>query len=392
VNFKIIFLSIIIFFSCDFLTLHFMKRFISFDLVNSIISIFFVFYAFFNIKSWKYKKFPNTLYFIITFLLAFLVSSITAYLDWGQNFSDTLIASRSVFWIFFGLFLIKYKTTKLELYKAFEYFSWVYVLLSIFINILPEYKHLFIYYENSKGQLKEDGFLSGIQYTLIPLYFIYSSFLKNEKITLRNYFLMIFIIISIFLTYNRATTYTMIILISVSYLYNKKINLAAKTSIVLITSYAFISMIYPFISASIIETQNQFSDTDYVRIRGIIYFFNDFSKSIFGFCFGNGFSSTKFAYGEFVNALKVNDGIYTSDLGIYGTWVLYGFLSLLAIFKPAYTILRSSSYFMKYKLLILHTFIGFTMFYFFSKFTFVFYISVLYCFDYDCLMSKQKNK
>jgi len=388
---KLYFLILVLMLSTKFMNIHFFSV-LPYDFINLFISLFFIGYSFFNINSWSLKNFKNTTFFIKTFFIAYLLSSITAYVDWGQGFITTFIASRFVLWLSFGLYLIKSKTDPKVLYDAFYKFTWIYVILSVFINVFPDTKHLFLYYDVEFAYRLEGAFFAGIQFVLIPLYVIIERFIGKQFVSKKDYLLLILSIVTIFFTENRATLFTVLFLIFISYILYSKINIFKKTLITGSITLLFVVFIFEEINPLIEETIIQLNDFDYPRIRAVLYFINDFSNSNLGYLLGNSFGSKKEYYGQFLDSLKTEKGIYVSDLGLFGTWVYFGVLGLIAILFPVYNMIFRNKDFKAFKLLSLNMIVGFTMFLFLPEYTFVFFISILYLFDYKNIVLNKTVK
>jgi hypothetical protein len=373
------FLLIILLVSTKFMGIYFLQS-IPYDEINIIFSLFFIGYSFFIKSNRSLKIFKNTLFFIKMFIIAFILSTITAYLDWNQDFITTIMASRSLLWLSFGFYLIKSKTKLEELYSAFYIFSWIYCTLSILIALVPSIKPILLFQETELRM--EEAFFAGIQFILIPLYFIIEKIYNKKLIYSHEYVLFIISLIAIYLSSNRATLFTILIIIIFSSIFYWKTSVIKKGFLMIILFLFFSYVVYEKINVLFEESIEQLNDKDYPRIKAFYFFTNDFSKSNLGYAFGNGVASSNVSYGQYVDTLKTRDRIYHSDMGLLGTWVYFGIFSLFAILIPIARMIFSSREFLGFKFLGLHIIIGFTMFLFLREYSLVFMISILYLLDY----------
>jgi hypothetical protein len=87
------------------------------------------------------------------------------------------------------------------------------------------------------------------------------------------------------------------------------------------------------------ESTEQLSDEDYNRNKALNYLWNDFSRSYLGYVFGNGFASTHANFGKLMFS-NMEEGIYQSDLGLFGLWTHFGLIIIFLIIKVIYGALR----------------------------------------------------
>ena len=384
---KILFLLIVLMFSTNFMNLRGLEI-LPYNIINLSLSLYFLANSFFKKKSWSTKYFKTTTVFIKLFSLAFIFSTITAYIDWNQNFFITLIVSRSILWLSFGFYLIKSKTTFNELKTAFSYFTWIYIILSLLIVLKPELKLQLIYIDEAQSHKIDDVIFYGLLFTFIPFYINLDKLVSRIKLSKLELTQFILTLIIIFLSQSRASLFSVLILISIAHIFNSKYNFFQKILIIMILSVVSVFYVVDKIEPLLEETSENFSDNKYPRIRGLIFYSNSFSKSNLGYFLGNSIGSKKVYYGQYLDRLKTVDGLYISDLGLFGTWVYFGVLSILAIFSAIFKIFKSSSKFSEFKYLGLHIIFSWTYFLFLPQSTFVFFISILYLFDYKSI---QKN-
>lgn len=383
---KKIFLLLILLSSTNFMNLRGLET-LPFDIINLLLAIYFIVYSVFKNKSWHFKYFKSTTVFIKFFCLAFILSTITAYLDWNQEFLTTFIASRSVLWLSFGLFIINSKTTFNELKTAFSYFTWIYIILTLLVVLIPELKSQLIYFDEAQAFKIDELIFYGLIYTLIPFYINLDKITSKVKITKLDLMQFFLTFVIIFFSESRATLFSALIITIMAYAFNSKYNIFQKVLIVVLVSAVSFFYVIDSIVPLIIETSENLSDDSYPRIKGLIYYSNSFSKSNFGYFLGNSIGSTKASYGQFIENLKIYDELYISDLGLFGTWVYFGVLSIIAIFISIFKVLKSSKKFNAFKYIAFHVLLGWTYFLFLPKSTFVFFISMLYLFDYKSIQN-----
>lgn len=386
---KILFLLLVLLSSTNFMNLRGLET-LPYDIINLSLSLYFISYSFLKKNSWSAKYFKTTTFFLKLFCLAYIFSTLTAYLDWNQGFLTTLIASRSLLWLSFGFYLIKSKTTFNEVIAAFSYFTWIYLILSLLIAVIPALKPQLIYLDEAHTHKIDEAIFYGLIYTFIPLYINLDKLVSRIKITKLELTQFFLIIIVIFLSENRASLFSVLMLIVIAYVINSKYDFFQKVLIIISLSAVSVFYVVDKIEPLLKETAEQLSDDKYPRIRGLIFYSNSFSKSNLGYFLGNSIGSKKVYYGQYLDRLKTRDGLYISDLGLFGTWVYFGILGLLAVFAPIIKIFKTNSKFRAFKYIGLHMIFGWIYFLFLPQSTFVFFISMLYMFDYKAIQNNVK--
>lgn len=359
-----------------------------YDLLDFILICYFFIYSVHKYNMRTVRSFKTLVRFIILFSIAFVFSTVTAWIDWKQNFIVSLVVSRNLLWLSFGIYLINARIRPRVLLETFSTFGWIYIFLSLIVIVNPSLKGKLIYIEASKLYKIEEYIFVGLVYLLIPLYFNFYRLVSTQNISILKLLQIVLTVYVILRAESRATLFSVLLLILLASIIYSNGSVAKKFLVVvplLTLPFLFIgTKVSPFIE----ETVEQLSDDEYPRIRGLVFFSSSFSKSNLGYFFGNSVGSKKVEYGRYMTKLKEKYGLYISDLGLFGTWVYFGVISLLAIFSPMLEILGSSSHFRPIKLLVLHMILGWTYFLFFEPLTIVFYISIIYLYDY---MSGQKN-
>jgi hypothetical protein len=280
----------------------------------------------FLIKNENKKSSKN---FIFTILVSLFLGTIVAYIDWGQNFQISLVAMRGmVLWLLIPVILKKQSYIQ-DLIVALKWFSMLYILIVIFCVISPEISIMLQGYIKGTYDRQTEYNLMGLNLVVFYFYF----YLK-ESVSRKSVFSTVsstFVIYVILILIGNRTTIFSFVLLSTFYLFkNLKINrvlsfLLISTALTVVLYIASEQFLFWYD-----ESLTQINDKDYNRVKALNYFWNDYSKSVWGYLFGNGFASTHSEFGKlFFNNME--RGIFQSDLGLFGLWTQFGILMVITL-------------------------------------------------------------
>jgi hypothetical protein len=100
--------------------------------------------------------------------------------------------------------------------------------------------------------------------------------------------------------------------------------------------------------------------SSYVRIQATKFFLTNFFKTPVAYITGNGVPGNNSEYGSEVSLIRLSKGFYLGDIGMIGTYVMYGaffVLGVAGIFYKAFTI-RIQEHYCYIKYMFLGTFLS----------------------------------
>ena len=262
------------------------------------------------------------------FMIGIILSFIPALIYYGQGFGRSCLANRHM--LFFCAFpvFIAIRPTEREIRSALYAFSVIYlvvVLLASFVNTnlipVPEYS-AFFEQEGSDYVLTVQGF----RYVVLGL--IMSLDRLMHKFSNKNLFWFFFQFGIIFLVQNR-TALLVAVVVSLFAIWDMKMS-ARKLLLMAVIFAAGLFMVAVTASQWGLlydETITQLSDPDYNRIKSMNYIFTH-RDGFIRYILGDGFIS---AYVNPILPRLAQEGIYHSDVGLFGTWHQYGLIPVITI-------------------------------------------------------------
>lgn len=373
-----IFIFFILLISTRFYELYFINVKINFDIISLIISLLLIFITFVKQSSNKipYKIVKHFIWYYIT---AVLLSTLVALLDWGQDIITSIIASRFILWLSFGYFLIKFQITYDQLYKALKLFTIGYLLLVYLSYISSTMEQLFRAPPENMEYDKGKIFI-GIEFIVLFFYIEFVKILETQNQKLKDIIFLCIILYAIILTDNRTTIFSLLIISTLTFIFSKNIKLIYKIGLSVIIFSTSSILLYDSLSPLFDETINDINEPEYNRIKAFNYFIYEFNKSWYSFFLGNGFASSKNLYGIIIDDLKTN-GMYQSDLGLLGQWSMFGLLSIYAVVKNLWVVIKDKTGALFTKLQAIHIIIGFLMFLVLGIQQIVFILIYLYLYE-----------
>jgi hypothetical protein len=278
---------------------------------------------------------------VISILLGILVSTFYCYLNRDQSILLTLIAQRSVYWLAFYFVLIYIQPSQDEIFSALKYFTlififiWLYQYLIFPNSIIKMDEERLIRYSENEG----DGIMiPGRILVLLFYYWVLSNLI--EKVSVKNLTWVVALITVFVLMQNRGTLFPIILitLIGAFNIRGRYKTLTRVLGFIIILISALVG--FNIIRDLILETSEQFNNSDYARWISFFYWITEFPKNIAEYILGSGYDNLQSTYGLAIYNLKVYQGIYRSDLGIIGFWSMFGLISTIPIYLLIYRILR----------------------------------------------------
>lgn len=290
---------------------------------------------------------------VLLFAIIPFFSSITCYLYRNQPILNTIVASRGALMWFFYFFLHRHHFSIKETEKLLI-ISGIYIgLLYIFQQVVyPSIAWFGVMSdENGDGEVfQRNGlwrfYINGVLLLLISCFIYAGRFFKTIK--WRNLYIMLFFFIAIYLTLTRQLMLaTIVSFLLVPFLSHQNIKAKwAMISLIVLGTILGGSVFYDDLLGGMVEdSQNDINNSDYVRFAAWRYFGLEYWEDGFNMLLGNGRESIgNSEYGNFIQNLKLHYHLYRSDIGIVGTFSMYGILYMMVVLVAYVKIFRQLKY------------------------------------------------
>ena len=259
------------------------------------------------------------------FMIGILLSCIPALIYYGQGIGRSLLTNRHMLFFCALPVFIAIRPTEREIRSALYAFSVIYlviVLLVAFVDnsllSIPEYAM------DHEGDYVYT--VQGFRYVVLGL--IMSLDRLMQKFSNQNLFWFFFQFGIIFLIQNRTALLAAVV-ISLFAIWDMKMSARKLLLMAIIFSAALFLVAMTASQWGLLydETISQLSDPDYNRIKSMSYMFAH-RDGFIRYILGDGFISGN------VNPILqrlAEEGIYHSDVGLFGTWHQYGLIPVLTI-------------------------------------------------------------
>lgn len=273
---------------------------------------------------------------IFAWLLVALVFSVfMAYLQWGQDFTTSILLYRHHIWLFFLPILLYIKPSVKSISDAL--FALTLTALFVWIGQSMGFIHV-NFKETIWGEVLDEksefgGYsMYGVRLVAFSLYLFLGE--MATRFTKINIAKVIIALVAVVLSAQRALMLFAIPLTAYVFLFKIKLSAGKKTIISLL--FSLLAIVF-FVKTSevwlsfINETTDQLGDKDYNRWMAVDYFLNRYSDGGWPLIFGNGFLSMKNAGGQHIHNLGYL-GIFIDDIGMLCVWVRYGIIPLIILY------------------------------------------------------------
>ncbi len=261
------------------------------------------------------------------FLAGIVLSFIPALLYYGQSFGRSILTNRHMLYFCAFPVFIAIRPTEREIRSALYSFSVIYliiVLIVSFVNInlvpVPEYSSF----------LENDGdyvfTVQGFRYVVLGLIMALDRLMA--RFNSRNLFWVFLQFGIIFLIQNR-TAILVAVVVAMFAVWDMKMS-ARKLlmmAVILVAGLFLVAMTASQWGLLYDETMTQLSDPDYNRIKAMGYMFAR-REGFIRYILGDGFIS------GYVNNILQRlgaEGIFHSDVGLFGMWHQYGLIPVITI-------------------------------------------------------------
>ncbi len=337
----------------------------------------------------KLNSFKNLKYLYLIWLGIF-ISVFSAYFFWGQQIHITLIAQRSLYSFLLLPALLYIAPSEKEIFKALEWISigtmfvWV---LSIFApQLISSISEDVIEMSENRDSSDIGFYVGGIHFVVLYFYFLVQKYIINFKLS--TFLKAVGIFSFIFLYQNRSLLLGAVLV----YIYSL-IKFKSKFKLGLLFIQIILIVVGVIITkdiwiALIEESQSQLIDQDYNRWKALSYYFFEYSPNWFCYIFGNGMPSVGNSILGNLYLSNMENGIYTSDLGMIGMWTMYGVIPLITIYSILINSIIRKEFPLYLKFISFHILLVPTIFQFGRNPGIFFFVLIIYLF----ILSKELKK
>lgn len=281
---------------------------------------------------------------IILLIVLPLISGISAIIEFNQSLYQTLVAwVPSLLWATYYL-LHTYKVPYSKALKFLLLFTFIGVAIMTVQQFIPNQAIFGVLGVNEYDKIAEvrNGLyrfrIGGAACAGIFLFTFYFNKLIKEYKRIQ-IIISIILILYIYLTLTRQTILTALIVIVSTYIVSSKKNISLQ-SVLLV--FIFISVFYFYgeqlFNSFIDKTVEQTSGED-IRLVEYEYFSNEIFTNPMIFIFGTGIPHASSPLGAYYKSLEDNYSLFTSDIGIIGTWFNYGIIYIILFLWITYKVI-----------------------------------------------------
>jgi len=324
-------------------------------LVLTLLWVFSSFY-FFNGKkkalslyTFRYRKYQYGIF------IGIFISTFSAFFYWQQSIITTLIAQRAIYEFVLLSALLYVEPTDKDIIKPLKWISIGTIITWAISVFAPQYIYTTetSFLEMEKGEFSRLGlYINGSHLVVVYLYFLIQEYIESFSLKKFSYALLLVLFFVLYGNRSLIIGIFLILMYSIT-----KIKSSHKTLIIAFISLILIAGI--FYSASywittIERSQSDLTDSDYNRWKALDYYLFEYSPNLFCYIFGNGMPSG--GNSTFGNLMwdNMENGIYSSDLGMIGMWSSYGIIPLLIIYSIVITVLYKSHFPLMLKFICFH--------------------------------------
>ena len=313
---------------------------------NVFFTVIFVFY--FNNIKYTYNANFKSVILLLTFLP--FLSSINAYLRYGQNFYDSYMATASNFiWLSY-FFFHKWGVKEATLIRVFLLLAFFILGVQVYQNIFPENAVFGIFNTKDTDGLHDDAIAevrNGILrfrmhmngYFSMPVLLLFLCFNKKKVADIKMHVIVGMMLTSIYLSLTRQVIAACLLVLFMSFYIEKKNKVKDYVIMLLLVTglyYSYDVLFAEFSSTIIEETSNE-----NIRVIAYNYFWERDTEDIFAWLIGHGMPKCA-NYSHEMSMVK-EMRLFTSDVGFIGKWFYVGLPFILICYYFLYLL------FWKYK-------------------------------------------
>jgi hypothetical protein len=313
--------------------------------LNLVLQWLFMFYAL--VRYHKYSTNPLNISankkYVSLFIVLMVISSLIPFFEYNQSILSTLLAQRQNYNILFLFVLLYIHPTPRDFFIALRFCSFLCLVIMILSIFFPEYfldSKKFDSFSMRANRGSKDLITASPGINLVFFYFlikIQSWFTFRSQKNLKE---IVFIFIMIFLLQNRS-----LLLITIPIFIYSVIKLKSKYKFL---TWFIIFIIFIFISNYLLsifdslweESISQFENKNYNRWEAISFFILEPEFNFLELIFGHGVPSKEGDYLDFIQTAQNNRNAYLSDIGLLGTFYLYGLAFIIPIYLFVFKALK----------------------------------------------------
>ena len=278
----------------------------------------------FQVIYWKIPLYKQR--FVVPLVLIFVgvaLSMFTAYAEHGQSFGVSLWAQRFMYFYLFYFFLHVLQLDVRQIEKIIVFFGLLYV-AAYLLQYFAYPRILFdVRIDPSRGTIRI--FLPGLSFLILAFFLSMQEVFQRNSV--RHMIYMLLFISIIVLSGTRQVVANLGFIGLMALIFSKRVQsrllLYFLAALAVVAAYfIFQDIIYNLLSLSREQTAN--AEAEMARIRAAEFFLTDFFPDNLAYITGNGESHAWSAFGQQVDAYKVNYGFYQSDIGLIGEYTKYG--------------------------------------------------------------------
>lgn len=326
---KEIILCMILFFSFDF-TETFIRDSIAKDF--SLICLMAVFgLAFVYSRSIKIPR--QALVILALSFIMFFSGGIIPYYRYDQSFIGGWVAQRENLSVFILPVLFSLKPSNRQVLNSMKYISYLAIIIaviSIFSPLLFIDKQALFYLNERQLSGSHDIITAAPGAHLVFLLWLsqLETLVKTRKLNLA----ILISSIYIFLLQNRSTLIFVVALL-IYLISTRQLKFGRRTfSIALVLGIIFSGVITDISLGLYEETVSQITSVDYARLLALNYFFSLTDWNLINYCFGFGVPAAGSNYLEILVRAQISHKAYLSDVGLLGSYFIYGIPLILAVY------------------------------------------------------------
>ena len=328
-NFKKIFIAIIILFGIRFYHLQVLAPISNTLKVAGIIMIFWIIFFYRPTKLLSPSKKYLNLY-----IVGLLLSVFACYVFWKQPFVLSILSLKSYWFLLIYYALHKLKPTVQEIYDVISLIGIGYV-FAYLISFAMYPDHFFGEYSSLRRGTITFLFPGSIFNVFNIFRYSYLIFYKKRRRKTDIVLLILFVLVVLL---QAGRNQMLAVLLSPLFYYLKSVNFSAKkifnqiilSLFIFIIFLSFQEIFYSIFDKTYIDFQ---AGKNNIRILSANYYIFEHSPSIWNILFGNGMFNGDSEYGDFImNTLWTEYGFYAEDIGLIGFWSYFGTFTLVIYF------------------------------------------------------------
>jgi hypothetical protein len=265
---------------------------------------------------------------VLLFLIAVIISGLSATLYWGQDLYNSIKALMIFlcYIIFFLISIFNLPYQKLERIIIILGISYVVVYFITFL-LFPRPT-----FGDINRISNERGFqritLPGMGFLFLLTFYSLNKFFSSRETKWLILYFITFVCVLMSLT--RTLIFASFV-VSALYILRNSSFIKKILAILLIGFFTYFVSQLDFFQILLKQTQSQTKNfQDDVRMKAVYYYLSDFSPNTFTKIFGNGQAYGKTEYGRFVDKIERGYGYFAVDIGYIGLYTKFGILAILA--------------------------------------------------------------